>query len=89
MGENIGFPPRRSGFESHQGRGIFFKTMHHFLVTNFHIRKMGARPGGRLLGVAASSACDMFSWYRCLGVVLVFPASRLVGWEFLSGRAIS
>ena len=70
--------------------GFFFsKTMHHFLVKKFHILKMGAPPGGRLLGVAASSACDMFSWYRCLGVVLVFPASRLVGWEFLSGRAIS
>ena len=22
---------------------FFFQTMHHFLVTNFHIRKMGAR----------------------------------------------
>ena len=29
-----------SGFESHQGRGIFFfQTMHRFLVTNFHIHK--------------------------------------------------
>ena len=23
----------------------FFQAMYHFLVTNFHIRKMGARPG--------------------------------------------
>ena len=27
------------------GTWDFFQTMHHFLVTNFHIRKMGARPG--------------------------------------------
>ena len=24
---------------------FFFQAMHHLLITNFHIRKMGARPG--------------------------------------------
>ena len=27
------------------GTWDFFQTTHHILVTNFHIRKMGARPG--------------------------------------------
>ena len=27
------------------GTWDFFQAMHHFLITNFHIRKMGARPG--------------------------------------------
>ena len=27
------------------GTWDFFQAMHHLLVTNFHIRKMGARPG--------------------------------------------
>ena len=31
------------------GTWDFFQTMHHFLVTNFHIRKMGARPGLNIL----------------------------------------
>ena len=31
------------------GTWDFFQTMHHFLVTNFHIRKMGAPPGLNIL----------------------------------------
>ena len=41
------------------------------------------------MGVAAHSAYDMFSWYKYLSVILVFPTPRFVVWEFLSDCAIS
>ena len=40
-------------------------------------------------GIAAHSAYDMFSWYKNLSVILVFPIPRFVEWEFLSDCDIS
>ena len=40
-------------------------------------------------GIAAHSAYDMFSWYKYLSVILVFPIPRFMEWEFLSDCAIS
>ena len=40
-------------------------------------------------GIAAHSAYDMFSLYKYLSVILVFPTPRFVQWEFLSDCAMS
>ena len=40
-------------------------------------------------GIAAHSAYDMFSSYKYLSVILVFPTRRLMEWECLSDCAIS
>ena len=40
-------------------------------------------------GIAAHLAYDMFSWYKCLSVILFFPTPRFKEWEFLSDCAIS
>ena len=40
-------------------------------------------------GIAAHLACDMFSWYKYLSVILVFSTPRFMEWEFLSDCAIS
>ena len=39
------FYPGDTGSNPTWDVGFFFKTMHHVLVANFHIRKIGARPG--------------------------------------------
>ena len=41
------------------------------------------------LGIAAHSAYNMFSWYKYLSVILVFPDPRFAEFEFLSDCAIS
>ena len=45
--------------------------------------------GGGAGGGATHSAYDMFSWYKCLGISLVFPSPRFWEWEFHSDCAIS
>ena len=60
--------PRRSGFESHQGRGIFFSNYASLILfTNFHIHKMGARRNGPVeslhsRGVGFMSHCTTHSF---------------------------
>ena len=40
--------------------------------------------------IASHSPYDMlFSWYKYLSVILVFPTPRFMEWEFLSDCAIS
>ena len=40
-------------------------------------------------GIAAHSPYDIFSWYKYLSVILVFPTPRFMEWEFLSDCPIS
>ena len=42
------FYPGGPGSNPIRDVGFFFQTMHHFFITNFHIRKMGAHRNGTI-----------------------------------------